>query len=678
MANPFEQFAASTSGGNPFASFASAPAEPQMSGIEAGLRGAAQGITGNWSDEAYGYGTNLGKLLTQGKDAYLKAAEEDTKSARESNKRAREQHPGKFLGGEVAGAILPTAAAMLIPGGQPAAVANGARLATQATTIGSRMAQGAKVGAGYGAAYGAGAAEAPAGASFPEQAANTAVEAGKGLAIGGTIGALASPLLDVAGAAVKPITNIVRAKMNPEAVAADKVAEAFRRDGAGPLTLNNPILNRDGGTILADMGGENVRGKMRSALNVPNEGRTAFQEQLDGRARDQWNKIESSIVDVAGDPKKYYQSADALIATRAAEATPAFERAFDASFLPHEQKFTDLFARPTFDKIKNRVEDALLDEGVKGAPRTGEVFNNVRPLEVVHRIKVELDKQIGQAAKAEKMGNAGGASADKFDLNTLMTLKNDLRSALKASSGDGPELYSRALKSFGDSSALSRAIELGFDHAASKEAPEVVRRTLAKMSPPEQELYRLGVARKWAEQNRTGRDTADRVGRDWTSPERNLMLEEVARTPEARTQFKQMMDALAAQTKTRQAAQGNSTTAKQLLEAADDAKPAEVLKMGKNVVMGNWSALMEGLAQKAAPLGGMTPGVAAEMLKILGTKTSPVAQKFSGATPQWPALNIASGLPSINRALDRRAVSERMRGILGDAVTRGSVGLLSQ
>lgn len=686
MSDPFARFADAPQA-DPFSVFKDAPAPqegPKVSGLEASLRGAAQGLTMDWGDELYGYATNLPKWLTEGKDAYLSAAAKDTKIAREGNKRAREQHPGKFIASEVAGALLPTVAAALIPGGQPVAAANATRTAAQAATLTNRAYQSGKVGAGYGAVYGAGAAESRDGASLPEVAMTTAQGAGSGAAAGAVIGAAIPPVMDIARAVASPLTNYARAKLNPQGVAADKVAEAFRRDNPN---VGNPIdrsaevpgLYREPDAMIADLGGENVRGKLRSALNVPNDEKTRVTKVLDDRQKAQHAKIEAGMVEALGDPNKFHQTSDALIKVKEVQARPAFEKAFNAPFDYDAGAFRELWQRPAFDKIKNLVEDALMNEGVQGAPRTGEVFNAVRPLEIVHRIKVELDRQIGQAAKAEKMGTAGGASADKFDLRTLMTLKNDLRAAIDASGGAGPRLYERALKQYGDSSSLSRALELGYDHAASKEAPEVIRQTMAKMSPPERELYRMGQSRKMAEQNRSGRYTADRVGRDWSSPERALTMDEIAKTPADRQKFQELLDALGEQVRTRHAAQGNSTTAKQLLEAADDRKPADMLRMGTQAAMGHWNALMQSMAQKAAPLGGMTPEVAAEMLKLLSSPVSPLTRAGSAVNGgsrssasmlpyNWGAKNAAAGLPSLQSALDRRAAQD----IMDAAIARNS------
>jgi len=648
-----------------------APPKPQVSAWESAGRGALQGLTFNWGDEIIGGVKSLPKLM-QGTDAFRKAAGEETARQREYNKAAQEANPGTFLASEVAGGVIPTIGAIMTPGAQPGAGANAAKLTAQAASLGSRVMQSAKIGAGFGAVGGAGAAESAPDASFTDQAMNTVVGAGKGAVVGGAVGAALPPALDLAGAAVRPFANMVRARRDPKGFAADKMAEAFERDSPGSKNVAVPReLYDEPNSIIADAGGENVKGKMRSALNVPNDERTRFNQILDDRMQQQHTKIEGGLVDTLGDPNKFYQTEEALMKVQKVRAAPAFKKAFDAPFEPDQDAFRSLFARPTFDAIKDRVVRSLQDEGIPGE-HGADVINAVRPMEVVHRIKVELDKQISQAVKAKAKGDAGGKEA--FDLNTLMTLKNDLRAAIDASGGAGPKLYASALKNFGDDASLSRALELGYDHATGKEAPEMIRRAMDKMSPPEQELYRMGVARKWAEQNREGKKTADRVGRDWDSPSREMMLQAIARTPEDVRRFSGMLKALMKQVETRRAAQGNSTTARQLLEAQEDSKPGEVLKTGKNLLTGNWNALLDTVVNKTSPLRGMTPEVSAEMLRILSSPISPYSTYGrSGAIGPYSGgdINLLGGLPQLNDALSRRATEGRTIGRAQNALIGG-------
>jgi len=144
--------------------------------------GVLQGGSFGFADEL----TAMGSSLSGAKGGLKKAAtylgadyaddpdvvkyETEVSAERDIYKKAAEDRPGYFFGGEMVGSI-PT---MLIPGLQAAKLAKGAKL-------GKRLWEGSKVGAKAGAAYGAGASEAT---STPELAKDIAVGTGMGAALG--------------------------------------------------------------------------------------------------------------------------------------------------------------------------------------------------------------------------------------------------------------------------------------------------------------------------------------------------------------------------------------------------------------------------------------------------------------------------------------------------------------
>ena len=97
------------------------------------------------------------------------------------------------------------------------------------------------------------------------------------------------------------------------------------------------------------------------------------------------------------------------------------------------------------------------------------------------------------------------------------------------------------------------------------------------MSDPELQAYRLGASRTLAEKNRVGKATIDRTERDFASPDRGMRMQQIL-PPELQAGFDARIHALRDQSSTRRAAQGNSTTAKQLREGADDEQPAEAVR----------------------------------------------------------------------------------------------------
>ena len=122
---------------------------------------------------------------------------ENLKDARASLEQFRQQNPGSALTSEIAGAIVPTIVATLIPGGQSALAATGARITQGIRALGGgrrtqQAAQAAAASGAQSALYGAGAAE------------GTPTERLDDAALAGTIGAVAGPVVDRAGRAVLP------------------------------------------------------------------------------------------------------------------------------------------------------------------------------------------------------------------------------------------------------------------------------------------------------------------------------------------------------------------------------------------------------------------------------------------------------------------------------------------
>ena len=147
------------------------PVESQM------LRTAGQGLLMGWADE-----------LEAGVRAMLfedRPYEQIRDEIRAKVSAYQEQNPGEALTMEALGAIAPTAAAFLIPGGQPAAAANTARIASGLSSL-------AKRGFAEGAVTGAGQSEA-------ETIGGVALDAGTG----GVTGAVISPVVGAAGNVVK-------------------------------------------------------------------------------------------------------------------------------------------------------------------------------------------------------------------------------------------------------------------------------------------------------------------------------------------------------------------------------------------------------------------------------------------------------------------------------------------
>ena len=129
---------------------------------------------------------------------------ENLKDARASLEQFRQQNPGSALTSEIAGAIVPTIVATLIPGGQAALAATGARITQGVRALGGgrrtqQAAQAAAASGAQSALYGAGAAE------------GTPAERFDDAATAGAIGTVAGPIVDrVARTALPAITDTAK------------------------------------------------------------------------------------------------------------------------------------------------------------------------------------------------------------------------------------------------------------------------------------------------------------------------------------------------------------------------------------------------------------------------------------------------------------------------------------
>lgn len=114
----------------PIAAPAPAPVEPQR------VRSMAQGLLLGGADEAEAY---LRSMAGESYDAALADIRAKTKAYQQAE-------PGAALGYEVAGGLLPTAAALVMPGAQAAAPAIAARTAPMMARLGGMAARGAGIG----------------------------------------------------------------------------------------------------------------------------------------------------------------------------------------------------------------------------------------------------------------------------------------------------------------------------------------------------------------------------------------------------------------------------------------------------------------------------------------------------------------------------------------------------
>lgn len=592
---------------------ASGAPKQQMGSVEAGLRGVAQGLTFGFADEIGGAAKGALSAVQGGgfSDAYEKGRDD----IRAANKRAADEAPFAYYGGQVAGGVAVPfgaaragAAAVRAAPGFTAPVATAGRtlgfgqLAANANAgLGTRSIAGLREGAAYGALAGFGEGE----GGFSERALNS----GQGALVGGAIGAAAPGLVDAGSAVLRGVTTPVRAVMQPQAVGREKVAEALMRDvsgegGAQPgySAAFDRLTNRlDAGAqagknlMLADVGGENTRNLLRAAANQQSTGAERLRKTLDTRQGSQWSRIERDLADTMGDGRSFYESVDNLVASRKAAAKPAFDRAYNQ---PWNVKSDDDLAKFLTERsyMRRVVEKTM--ENVEGM--TGTNPASMKPWEFLHRVKFQIDREIASLKKGQADSKAN------WDLGDLVALKREFLGNIDRHN----KAFGAALTKYGDDSSLISAAEDGFEKAL-KTPVEEIRKTIAGLkSNAEKEMFRVGAARAIMDRIRQGNVTRDRTENLFSSPDMQMRLRAIMPDQQSYREFQRSLVLEAKMADTRKAVQGNSTTAKQLAQADEAGQPMRMAVGAAQAATGRLEPALNLLGRTAQRFSGITPSTA--------------------------------------------------------------------
>jgi hypothetical protein len=249
------------------------------------------------------------KTSGEGGEAYEKARDAE----REKQRLASEQHPIANLTGNVAGALS-------LPVGGAAA----------AGTMGARMAGGAALGAGYGAAYGAGE-----GTDLGDRA----TRAGTGAVLGGVGGAAAPPILSGIGALATRVVGhpiqTIRAGLKPDEEAARRIGTNILADvksGKPGLSAADVSAATASGqpTAIIDIGGENTRALARSAANTSPSARSALEDMAGTRFSDQSERVANFVRDLVPTPGNAVRTQEAIDVAERAANNGAYKIAYRA------------------------------------------------------------------------------------------------------------------------------------------------------------------------------------------------------------------------------------------------------------------------------------------------------------------------------------------------------------
>jgi hypothetical protein len=545
--------------------------KPDRGSVDALARGVASGLSSGFIDEMAGV-RNAGsdkmpefvaipgigpvparaiigayRLLANGVTGSDPQAVTDYESARDDmragNKAAQENHPALYTTGQVGGALA-------IPGGAAAA---GSKIA--------RVGAGIATGAGLGGLAGAGEGEG---------AADTLSRAGTGAVVGGAIGGVAVPIIQGAGYvagkvgdAFRPIGNLWRGATNVDEQAARNIAAARLRDARsgninGMSEAEVEAARAAGAPVVnADVGGENVRALARSAANTSAEGRAALDHVISDRFATQkprtaqFLKRENDFPDTQAAIDKLQESARRT-------NRPAYAKAYTEGQAIWDDGLDQLSQAPV-------MQQAIRMAFVTGRNRAAlDGFPPIKNPFVMNRETGLLELQPGTTPNLQFWDHV------KRNLDKMGAEGQAFSKALRAHLDDIVPSYATAREGAARFFGAEDALEAGAKFATMSGADAIsigaARKALAQLNPAERKLFETGfVANLIAkvESLKDGQDIVKQIfNSEFARHQITLVLGEAkAARLEAHLQVERAMDRI------RPAVQGNSSTARQLLEA---------------------------------------------------------------------------------------------------------------
>jgi hypothetical protein len=526
-------------------------------------------------------------------------------------------NPGTAMAAEFAGGMAPAVGMMLVPGAQPAAVAQ-----AQRSTVGA-LGRLAALGGATGAVSGAGAA--------------TEGERGTGAFVGGTLGAGLGLGVPVALRGAKGAGQWLRDRLFPsEASIASRAGEKFtsamkesnltpqqieqmmakdRAMGVPSVVANTDAAITDLAEAVAQRTGRGTR-KVEKTLTQQKTGarERTYQQVAKGLKPGNYYDDEARMVqDLRNKASTMYDEAYAwgdvddpkiLQIMQTPEVQGAFETArsianAQASLAKIRGEDPSKFAMPEIYKPTGKFTDS----GSEILELT--TLPDVRTLDFMKR---GLDAQI-------KAGYKSDNAAVLANISTIKEIRNDLRDRLK----DLVPPYKKALSEYSGDMEVIDAMRAGLSDFGKLDSEQVVK-MVAGMSKAEKEAFRTGVARNIYGKVMDPSSNFNAASRIINSPETTAKLQPLFDDP---SHFRLFQAALERESQMFQQANkilGGSQTAKRsaMREALDEG-PGVGEAVANAVTGGFWPSLTS-MAARAAKSATITPQVADKLADMLMAK----------------------------------------------------------
>lgn len=384
--------------------------------------------------------------------------------------------------------------------------------------------------------------------------------------VGGGVGTVAPAIARVANATVgQRVAQTLRGIRDPEAEAARRVAGALDRDiqsGNRGLSLQQMQDAAKGGqpAALIDAGGETTRALGRSAANTSPEARQQINSLIDPRFESQAPRLAEWLQSTFHYPNADAQ-ADALDKVARTVNRPNYAKAYsEGANLPFDENLEQISQAPV---VQDAIRKAMVSAKNEAAKMGFTPPKNAFQFDETGRLKLKTNADGSVMRPNLQFWDIVKRSLDKTGTPEARDWARVLRDHLDTLVPSYGTARAGAAKFFG----ADDAIEAGqnFVGASRRFGIPEARKQLAKMSPDERQLFQDGYVSRLIQTIENTRDRQSVVNRIATSPaareEINVALgRDKANEVLARLHVEDVMDLA------RKAVQGNSTTARQLVE----------------------------------------------------------------------------------------------------------------
>lgn len=459
------------------------------------VKSALQGLTFGFSDEAEA----AFKALT-GRGTY----EQNLASIGLAKQEFEQESPGTALGAELVGG-----APYMLLGGL-GAMRTASQLPMLARVPKSVIATGGAAGAG-----GISAGISGAGTAEPGQRMVGAAEMapiGAAVGIGGTTAAKVIPKIP----GVQQMSDLGQRMIGraPDYTqrADVKLLQALQRDGMSPADALDRLRlikssNYKPETII-ELGGENTRRLADIVAQYPGASQAA-RELVEERGSGAAQRVMQDFKTAFRVNADAADLADEIIKQRDAIARPLYQRSYQEGGVISDERFNKFFKIPQFQEAYGTARRLAALDGIE-LPKDIKDIDKVGGFDLMtlDYIKRGLDDVL--YVKSSPLAGVG-----KTEIGKLTERRNEFVNLIDEV---GPPSYKAARAAFAGPTEVRNAIELG-KKFANVDAREL-KRTFDKLTPAEQEGFKVGVYDTIRTNINKGADGSDVLRRVWKSPEK--------------------------------------------------------------------------------------------------------------------------------------------------------------